>query len=154
MSICAYCGAEIPDGAKFCGVCGRVPTNAQSTVRYSSPNDPAPQTNGSSNTPYPIKNSTRRPYQYPPVTPNARTQPGGINSGAEVEYTYPPFTSDPQPQPGYQSQPRWSDAEPFNVNNSQQNARPASWQQGSSYPSQPPNAPSYPAQPPLYVGSI
>src|SRR5712691_3481925 len=122
MSICTYCGAEIPDGAKFCGVCGRVPSNDQSTVRSSSPNNPARQSNISSNAPYPIKNSTRRPYQYPPVTP------------------------DPQPQPGYQSQPRWSDAEPSNAYNSQQNARLASWQQGSSYPPQPPNAPSYPAQ--------
>lgn len=153
MRICTYCGAEIPDGTKFCGVCGRVPSNAQSTVRYSSPNDSARQSNVSSNVPYPIKNSARRPYQYPPVTPNARPQPGGINSSAEVEYNYPPITPDPQPQPGYQSQPRRSDAEPSNVYNSQQNARPASRQQGSSYPSQPPSAPSYPAQPPLYVGS-
>lgn len=149
MSICTYCGAEIPDGAKFCGVCGRVPSNDQSTVRSSSPNDLARQ----SNAPYPIKNSTRRPYQYPPVTPDVRPQPGSINSSAEVEYNYPPVTSDPQQQPGYQSQPRWSDAEPSNAFNSQQNARPTSWQQGSSYPPQPPNAPSYPAQPPLYVGS-
>ena len=134
MSICTYCGAEIPDGAKFCGVCGRVPPDAQSTTRYSSPNDPARQ----SNAPYPIKNSTRRPYQYPPVTPNARPQPGSIKSSAEVEYNYPPITPDPQPRP--------SDAY-----NSQQNAR--SWQQDSSYPAQPPNAPSYPAQQPLYIGS-
>ncbi len=145
MSICAYCGAEIPDGAKFCGVCGRVPTNVQSTVRYASPNDPAPQSNGSSNASYPIKNSTRRPYQYPPVTPNVRPQPGGINSSAEVEYNYPPVTPDPPF--------RGSDAEPSNVYNPQQNARSSSWQQGSSYPPQPPDAPSYPAQPPLYVGS-
>src|SRR5450759_1080970 len=143
MSICTYCGAEIPDGAKFCGVCGRVPSDAQSTVRYSSPNDSARQSNVASNAPYPIKNSTRRPYQYPPVTLNAGPQPGGINSGAEVEYNYPPVVPDPQSQPGYQSQSRWSDAEPPNAYNSQQNARPASWQQGSSYP----------AQPPLYVGS-
>ena len=89
MKICAYCGAEIPDGARFCGVCGRVPSGAQSTVRYSSPNDPAQQSNASSNAPYPMKNSTRRPYQYPPITPASQPQPGGINSGEEVKYQYP-----------------------------------------------------------------
>src|SRR5579859_2675986 len=134
MSICTYCGAEIPDGAMFCGVCGRVPSDAQSTARYSASNDPARQ----SNAPYPIKNSTRRPYHYPPVTPNARSQPDGIKSSAEVEYNYPPITPDPQPRSS-------------NAYTSQQNAR--SWQQGSSYPGQPPNAPSYPAQQPLYIGS-
>ncbi len=89
MRICAYCGAEIPDGARFCGVCGRVPSDAQSTVRYSSPNGPAQQSNASSNAAYPMKNSTRRPYQYPPITPASQPQPGGINSGEEVEYQYP-----------------------------------------------------------------
>ncbi len=153
MSICAYCGADIPDGARFCGVCGRVPSNAQSPARYSSPNDPARQSNGSSNAPYPIKNSTRRPYQYPPVTPASQSQPGGTDRGAEVEYQYPPITPDPQPQPGYQSQPGWSASASPNAYNQMQNARPASWQQGSSYPAQPPNAPSYPEQPPLFVGS-
>ena len=89
MRICAYCGAEIPDGARFCGVCGRVPSDAQSTVHYSSPNGPAQQSNASSNAAYPMKNSTRRPYQYPPITPASQPQPGGINSGEEVEYQYP-----------------------------------------------------------------
>jgi LCP family protein required for cell wall assembly len=151
MRICTYCGAEIPDGARFCGTCGRVPSDAQSTVRYSSLNDPAQQSN-SSNAPYPIKNSTRRPYQYPPVTPASQPQPGGINSGEEVEYQYPPVTPDAKPRSTFQSQPGWSGGETANAYSQQENARPASWQQGS-YPAQPPNAPSYPAQPPLVIGS-
>lgn len=154
MRSCTYCGAEIPDDARFCGRCGRVPADAQSTVRYVSPNDPAQQPNVSSNAPYPNKNATRRPYQYPPSTPEPKPRNGGINSGAEVEYQYPPVAPEPKPQPGYQSQPQWSAAESPNAyNNQQQNARPASWQQGSSYPAQPPNAPSYPAQPPLYLST-
>src|ERR1700736_5804207 len=104
MRICSYCGAEIPDDARFCGICGRVPSNAQSTVRYSSPNDPAPQSDASSNSPYPVKRSTRRPYQYPPVTPASPAQPGGVNNNAEVEYQYPPVTPDAQARPAYSSQ--------------------------------------------------
>ncbi len=136
MRICTYCGADIPDNARFCGRCGRVPADAQSTVRYSSPNDPAQPSNTSLNAPYPVKNSTRKPYQYKPLTP----EPGA--------------------QPAYQQKPGWSEVEPPNTYYPQENARPAaSWQQGSSYsapptPSNAPNVPSYPAQPqpPLVLG--
>src|SRR5260370_34540352 len=133
MRICTYCGADIPDNARFCGICGRVPPAANSTVRYSSPIDPDKPSNTSFNAPYPVKSSTRKPYQYKPLTP----EPGS--------------------QPAYQQKPGWSEVEPPNAYYPRENVRPAaSWQQGSSYsaPPTPPNAPSYPAQPqpPLVLG--
>ncbi|HEY6540418.1 MAG TPA: LCP family protein [Ktedonobacteraceae bacterium] len=151
MRICSYCGAEIPDGARFCGLCGRVPSDAPSTMRYPSPSNPAPQSDASSNPPF--GRTTRRPYQYPPVTPASPSQPGGINNNTEVEYQYPPVSPTAQPRSAYQSQPNWSGNEAANAFPQQGNANPASWQQGqgSSYPAQQPNAPSYPAQPPLYI---
>ena len=154
MQICSYCGAEIPEGARFCGRCGRVPPDAPSTARYSSSNDPAPQSDASSNLPYPLKRPARRPYQYPPVTPASQSQPGGINNNAEVEYQYPPVSPTVQPRSAYQSQPNWPGGATANASAQQGNAAPASWQQGqgSSYPPPQPNAPSYPAQqPPLYL---
>jgi polyisoprenyl-teichoic acid--peptidoglycan teichoic acid transferase len=125
MHTCTYCGADIPDDARFCGKCGRVPTDAQSTVNYSSPNDPAQRLNMSSNAPYPIKNSTRKPYQFTPLEP------------------------EPELQPAYQPQPDRSAG--LNSYNQQENARPVSWQQEPSYPA--PNTPSYTAQPPLVAGN-
>lgn len=115
MSLCAYCGAEIPDGAKFCGVCGRVPSNGQSTVRYSSPNDPTRQSNVPSNPPYPINKSTHRPYQYPPITPDP--QPGWSEAESPGAYSSqqnaPPaswqqgssYPSQPPSAPSYPAQP-------------------------------------------------
>ena len=152
MRICSYCGAEIPDGARFCGICGRIPPDAPSTMRSASPGDPAPQFDASSNAPYPVKRTTRRPYQYPPVSPASPSQPGNVNNNAEVEYQYPPVSPTVQSRPAYASQPGWSGGEAANASPQQGNASPASWQQGPSYPAQQPNAPSYPAQAPMYIG--
>ncbi len=151
MRICSYCGAEIPDGARFCGICGRVPPDAPSTMRNASPNEPAPQYDALSNRLYPGNRTNRKPYQYPPVSPASPSQPGDIDNNAEVEYQYPPVVPTAQPQQAYQSQPGWSGGETVNASPQQGNASPASWQQGASYPAQQPNAPSYPAQPPLYI---
>src|SRR5947209_1871627 len=151
MRICSYCGAEIPEGARFCGICGRIPPDAPSTTRYASPNNPAPQVDASSNAPYPVKRTNRRPYQYPPVPPASSPQPGSIDNNAEVEYQYPPVSPTVQARPAYSSQPGWSGGQAANASPQQGNAGLASWQQGSSYPAQQPNAPSYPAQPPLYI---
>src|SRR5579859_585580 len=151
MRICSYCGAEIPDGARFCGRCGRVPPDAPSTMRSSSPNNPAPQLDASSNQPYPVKRTTRRPYQYPPVPPASPSQSDRIDNNAEVDYQYPPVTSGAQRRSGYQSQPGGSGSEVANASPQQGNAGPASWQQASSNLAQQPNAPSYPSQPPLHL---
>src|SRR5690349_1565080 len=146
MRICSYCGAEIPDGARFCGICGRVPSDAPSTMRSSSPNNPASPFDATSNSSYPVKRTTRRPNQYPPASPS---QSGSIDNNAELEYQYPPVSPTAQPRTAYQSPPDWSVRADANVSPQQGCAGSASWQQGSSYPAQQPNAPSYPAQPPM-----
>jgi polyisoprenyl-teichoic acid--peptidoglycan teichoic acid transferase len=56
-------------------------------------------------------------------------------------------------QPTNRPQPGFAGGETANASYQQGNAGAASWQQGSSYPAQPPNpnAPSYPASPPMYL---
>ncbi|HVB73639.1 MAG TPA: LCP family protein [Ktedonobacteraceae bacterium] len=129
MRICKYCGAEIPEGAKFCGRCGRVPSDPQATIRYPSSNGPAQQSDTSSDASYPLKRSNRKPYQYVPLSADPQAIPQ---------------------QPSYRPAP-----EPDNAYYQQRNAGPAAWQQGPPPAQQPygtQGAPSYPSQPPLVLG--
>src|SRR5437763_4206865 len=123
---CEYCGADMPDGASFCGRCGRVSDNEQPQqgVRYSSVNDPTQQIGTQSDTPYPLKRTTRKPYQHTPLPSEPEPQP--YSSMAD------------QPVAGYQ----------------QRNTPPSSWQQGPPpvTPAAQPNARPYPAQSPLVIG--
>src|SRR6266571_7548857 len=127
MHLCEYCGADVPDGAGFCGKCGRVASNAQpqQPLRYSPMNEPTHQVGAQSDAPYPPQRLTRKPYQYNPLPPDP--QP------------YSPMAN--QPVARYQ----------------QGNPPPSSWQQtppspvppnGQPYPAQPPlvigSAPSRP----------
>lgn len=128
MHSCEYCGADMPDGASFCGRCGRVSTNAQpqQTPGYSPADEPTNQIGAQSDTPYPIKRSTRQPYQYNALPP------------------------EPEPQP-YRSvvdQPaaRYSQRTP-SPSSWQQGPAPAAQQNAQPYPAQP-----YPAQSPLVIG--
>ncbi len=63
MRFCESCGSEVPEGASFCGICGRA---ARSNGSYAAPDGSiaGPENNLSvTNSP---KRSTRRPYQYSP----------------------------------------------------------------------------------------
>ena len=126
MHFCEYCGADMPDGASFCGRCGRVSTNAQpqQTPGYSPADEPTNQIGAQSDVPYPITRSTRKPYQYNPLPP------------------------EPQPYRSMADQPaaRYSQRTP-SPSSWQQGPAPAAQQNAQPYPAQP-----YPAQRPLVIG--
>src|SRR5579885_27612 len=69
MSQCEYCGSELPAGARFCGVCGRVQGKGQGANGYPAVNrnnaDETIGTGPSSSR----RGSSRRPYQFTPLSP-------------------------------------------------------------------------------------
>ncbi len=73
MRFCDYCGSEVPVGASFCGVCGWVVGEPQQTARgnggYSASNESIPSSANNVSVPEYQRHSTRRPYQYPPQSP-------------------------------------------------------------------------------------
>lgn len=73
MRSCEFCGSELPEDAKFCGICGRVAETPLSTARgnggYSPSNESIPASASNVNVPGSQRRSTRRPYQYTPSTP-------------------------------------------------------------------------------------
>ncbi|HLH61015.1 MAG TPA: LCP family protein [Ktedonobacteraceae bacterium] len=76
MSQCEYCGSELPAGARFCGVCGRVQGRSQGASGYPAANrNNADETIGTG-TSGSRKGSTRRPYQFTPLSsePDANKQ--------------------------------------------------------------------------------
>jgi LCP family protein required for cell wall assembly len=132
----------MPEGARFCGKCGRISDDALS-VKYPG-EESAGQDEAAIGTVYPVKNRNRQPYRYTPLAAN----------------TPPP--SNPQYQPyGQQPLDRTMPAGPTQPASTfaQANQSPASWQPQSpgTYPVTPPGAPnmpgapSYPAQPPLVL---
>src|ERR1700694_649154 len=115
MHSCEYCGADMPDGASFCGRCGRVSMHAQpqQAPGYSPADEPTNQIGAQSNAAYPIQRSTRKPYEYNPLPP------------------------EPEPQP-YRAM-----ADQPVAHYSQRNPSPSSWQQGPA-PATQQNAQPYP----------
>src|SRR6266699_5374996 len=91
MRACQFCGSEIPENARFCGVCGRTVRSSSQAVREignSAP--PGKSVPGSvNNVPLPSAQgrSTRKPYQFSP-------QPYQGQQQADIPtVAYPPRTS-------------------------------------------------------------
>ncbi len=126
MRLCPYCGAQIPDGARFCGKCGRISDDAQ-TVNNPASEEPMGLDYPTIDNSYPIKHHTRQPYRYTPP-------PAGARPADKLILAQPPMPSRA---------------------NTQVNPAPASWQSQSPQPgaSNLPNAQPYPAQPPLVIGN-
>src|SRR5258708_38121995 len=80
MSLCDYCGSEIPADAGFCGVCGRQNRNAQQAANgygsYAAANRSMPDPTSNAGVPDSQRRSARRPYQYTPPSPQQYPQPG------------------------------------------------------------------------------
>src|SRR5713101_697990 len=132
MRSCEFCGTELPEDAKFCGICGRVSETPLSTARgngsYSPSNESFPASANNVNVPGSQKRSTRRPYQYTPSTPQ---QYQNWQQGEEPTVKYTPRTpvSSPPQQAAYTPPTATARSNP------------------QQYP--------YPqAQPPLYVGGF
>src|SRR5260370_405977 len=132
MRSCEFCGTELPEDAKFCGICGRVSETPLSTARgngsYSPSNESFPASANNVNVPGSQKRSTRRPYQYTPSTPQ---QDQNWQQGEEPTVKYTPRTpvSSPPQQAAYTPPTATARSNP------------------QQYP--------YPqAQPPLYVGGF
>ena len=132
MRSCEFCGTELPEDAKFCGICGRVSETPLSTARgngsYSPSNESFPASANNVNVPGSQKRSTRRPYQYTPSTPQ---QYQNWQQGEEPTVKYTPRTpvSSPPQQAAYTPPAATARSNP------------------QQYP--------YPqAQPPLYVGGF
>ena len=91
MSLCDYCGSEIPADAGFCGVCGRQNRNAQQAASgygsYAAANRSMPDPTSNAGVPDSQRRSARRPYQYTPPSPQQYPQPG-----AEPTARYAPAT--------------------------------------------------------------
>src|SRR5258708_9749918 len=91
MSLCDYCGSEIPADASFCGVCGRQNRNAQQAASgygsYAAANRGMPDPTSNAGVPDSQRRSARRPYQYTPPSPQQYLQPG-----AEPTARYAPTT--------------------------------------------------------------
>ena len=95
MRACQFCGSEIPENARFCGVCGRTVRSSSQAVRengISAP--PSKSVPGSANN-VPLPNaqgrSTRKPYQFSP-------QPYQGQQQADIPtVAYSPRTSVPSP---------------------------------------------------------
>ncbi len=91
MSLCDYCGSEIPADAGFCGVCGRQNRNAQQAANgygsYAAANRSMPDPTSNAGVPDSQRRSARRPYQYTPPSPQQYPQPG-----AEPTARYAPAT--------------------------------------------------------------
>lgn len=145
MHLCPYCGAQMPDGARFCGKCGRTSDDAL-VLNYPGSEEPAVNDDVTIDNAYPVKRHTRQPYRFTPLPagaqpqPNVQPQPGrpmpsqppvpAYTQGNQAATSWQPQPPQP-PQPGAYS--AYSPASPGTPN--------------------PPNAPSYPAQPPLVIGN-
>ncbi len=76
MRYCDYCGAEIPAGARFCGICGRIPGDATKSVtgimnpsQANLPPSATPPLFDSSPCPTPEPYQPSQPLEGTPVTP-------------------------------------------------------------------------------------
>jgi LCP family protein required for cell wall assembly len=132
MRSCEFCGSELPEDAKFCGICGRVAETPLSTARgnggYSPSNESIPASASNVNVRGSQKRSTRRPYQYTPSAPQQ----------------YQNWQQEEEPTVRYR--PRTPVSAPV-----QQAANTPAAAMARSNPQQYP----YPqAQPPLYVGGF
>src|SRR5712692_436219 len=67
MRYCNYCGAEIPAGARFCGICGHIPGDATKSVTGIM--SPSQANLSPSATPPLFDSSPSRPFEGTPVTP-------------------------------------------------------------------------------------
>jgi LCP family protein required for cell wall assembly len=117
MIFCESCGSEVPEGASFCGVCGRA---ARRNSGYAAPGEriAGPGNNLSvTNSP---KRSTRRPYQYSPL-PSPQDENRQQAGEPTVRYSPPtsvasPVQQTPQAapaaQPGAQQYPPYSQPRP------------------------------------------
>jgi LCP family protein required for cell wall assembly len=63
MSFCESCGSEVPEGASFCGLCGRA---TRGNSGYGAPGESIAGSENNLSVTNSPKRSTRRPYQYSP----------------------------------------------------------------------------------------
>jgi LCP family protein required for cell wall assembly len=95
MRACQFCGSEIPENARFCGVCGRtVRSSSQAVSENGNSAPPGKSIPGSANNvplPKAQGRSTRKPYQFSPQ-PYQGPQQADIPTVA-----YSPRTSVPSP---------------------------------------------------------
>src|SRR5258708_28336560 len=107
MSLCDYCGSEIPADAGFCGICGRTNRSVEQAASgygsYAAANRGMPDPTSNAGVPDSQRRSARRPYQYTPPSPQQYPQPG-----AEPTARYAPATPVAAP---VQQAPRVASAE-------------------------------------------
>ncbi|HEV2583130.1 MAG TPA: LCP family protein [Ktedonobacteraceae bacterium] len=138
MQLCPNCGTQLPDGARFCGKCGRI---SNIVPNANQANQLSGQDNGGSIDAYPVKRHARQPYRYtPPADNDAQSQPFGQSN---------PSAQPNQPSPANASS--WSPApvSAYNQNTSRvPDQSPSAWQPGT-YSSSPAKAASYPNEQPF-----
>lgn len=100
MAFCTHCGAQLPDGARFCTSCG-TPVAAAPAEPAPQPTQPAPQPR-----PQPARSAYTQPVQPQPTRPEpvrATTQGGGIVIDAPAGSTV--TVSDAQPRESFVQAP-------------------------------------------------
>lgn len=95
MRACQFCGSEIPENARFCGVCGRTVRSSSQAVRENGnsapPGKSIPDSANNVRIPNSQGRSTRKPYQFTP-------QPYQGQQQADIPtVAYSPRTSVPSP---------------------------------------------------------
>lgn len=93
MSICKYCGAEVPEDAGFCGICGQPFANSRQKARgnngYPAVSESVPGALPGASSPSSQRRTIRRPYQYSPPS-SQQYQEQQQSSEPTVGYTQRP----------------------------------------------------------------
>jgi polyisoprenyl-teichoic acid--peptidoglycan teichoic acid transferase len=134
MSLCEFCGSEIPEDARFCGKCGRLSRGSRQTANGSNAavNRGIP---GPASVPDSQRRSIRRPYQYQPPSPQQYQN----SPAAEPTVDYAPVAAPVQQAPkvaplGVQSYPNAQPQGPIYIGGPGPNA---------ARPVKPPRRPAY-----------
>ena len=101
MPFCGKCGAEMPEGAKFCSTCGASAEQAPDSPVAPAAQQPAPEAQ-------PAQEMNQQPQQAVEPQPAADPQLQATYQQPQPNYQQPPYQ---QPQPNYQ-QPPYQQSQP------------------------------------------
>jgi polyisoprenyl-teichoic acid--peptidoglycan teichoic acid transferase len=97
MNRCEYCGSNLPLDAQFCGVCGRL-QRVKGANQYPASNKNNAEEVGSG-TPDVRRSYSRRPYQYPPQSPQADLTLPASEPSVDNQPGRSPLGANPQASP-------------------------------------------------------
>lgn len=134
MSLCEFCGSEIPEDARFCGKCGRLSRGSRQAANGNAAVDRSIP--GPASVPDSQRRSIRRPYQYQPPSPQQyQNSPGAAEPTVKYAPVAAPVQQAPKvAPPGVQSYPNAQPQGPIYIGGPGPNA---------ARPVKPPRRPAY-----------